>query len=111
MGLLLLTIVLVALPGMRSPIVLDDELQIAHVAQFSGVWDCFAQPDGFGFFRPFKNLIYYGLQEVAGGSMLIWHGVGMGIHLAAVGAANSVPHRVMARDQEAPQGQGCVFGP
>ncbi|MAS91843.1 MAG: hypothetical protein CMO55_01505 [Verrucomicrobiales bacterium] len=85
-GLLLLTIVLVALPGMRSPIVLDDELQIAHVAQFSGVWDCFAQPDGFGFFRPFKNLIYYGLQEVAGGSMLIWHGVGMGIHLAAVGA-------------------------
>lgn len=78
-GLLLLFLILIGLllPAMRSPLAFDDMLSIQQVRQFESWTDAFRQ-DAFSFYRPIKNLFFYGLLQTSGDAILF--------HLATVGA-------------------------
>lgn len=93
-GLMLLVAVL-AWPGFRSPRILDDLIQLDHVARFEGVSQCFTQPDGFGLFRPLKNLLFYAIHHSGSESLLLWHSINLATHFAAMLAAYFLLRRLM----------------
>lgn len=93
-GLMLLVVVL-AWPGMSAPRILDDLIQLDHVAKFEGVSQCFTQPDGFGLFRPLKNLLFYAIHRSGSDSLFLWHSIHLATHLAAVLALYFLLRRLM----------------
>lgn len=79
-ALLLALICLLAWPGMYAPLLLDDLDQMTRVSGFTSWRDCFGW-DAYGLFRPVKNLIYYGLDDI---SLFHWHALNLSIYLAAI---------------------------
>jgi hypothetical protein len=78
--LLLALVFLLAWPGMKSPLMLDDLDQLGHVNRFLSWRDCFGQ-DVYGLFRPVKNLIFYGLTDIP---LPQWHAINLAIYLAVI---------------------------
>jgi len=88
---LLGVVCLIALPGMSSPLMLDDIDQMGFVARFKGWGDCFGR-DAFGLFRPVKNLIFFGSENISIGN---WHRLNLGIYLIAVAAVYLLLRRLL----------------
>lgn len=92
---LMLFVAVLAWPGLSSPRILDDLIQLDHVAKFEGVSQCFTQPDGFGLFRPLKNLFFYAIYHAGSDSLLLWHLIHLATHFAAVLASYFLLRRLM----------------
>jgi len=78
--LLLALVCLLAWPGMKAPLLLDDLDQLDLANGFSSWQDCFGK-DACGLFRPVKNLIFYGLGDV---SVFRWHALNLALYLTAI---------------------------
>jgi hypothetical protein len=59
---------LITLPGMSSPLLLDDNDQMEFVSRFSGWGDCFGR-DSYGYYRPVKNLLFFGIGHSSNASL------------------------------------------
>ena len=81
-SLLLTLVCLLAWPGMKSPLLLDDLDQANHVSAFNSWRDCFGS-DVYGLFRPIKNIIFYAFGNL---SLFNWHALGLLLYLAAIPA-------------------------
>ena len=66
---LLAIICVISWPGMTAPLLLDDNDQLSHVANFQS-WKDNLGPDCYGLFRPLKNFIFYFLGDI---SLYKWH--------------------------------------
>lgn len=91
--LLLLLVTLIAWPGMKSPLLLDDLDQLAHVSRFKSWRDCFGG-DSFGLFRPAKNFIYYTLGDLP---LLQWHALNLSIYLGSIIAVYLLLKRLLGK--------------
>ena len=90
-AVLLALICVLAWPGMRAPLLLDDLDQMTCVSAFSSWQDCFGG-DAYGLFRPVKNLIYYGFGNLFA---FHWHALNLSIYLAAIPLVYLLLRRVM----------------
>jgi hypothetical protein len=81
-SLLLSLVSLLAWPGIRAPMLLDDNDQTHYVGTFDSWKDCF-KPDAYSQFRPIKNIIFYVMQ---GRPLFQWHVLGLSLYLAAIPA-------------------------
>lgn len=88
---LLLVVYVIALPGLSSALFLDDKDQLNYVSRFKNWGDCFAK-DSYGLFRPFKNMIFYGLGDV---SIRQWHLFNLSFFLAAIVAVYGFLRRLL----------------
>lgn len=90
-GILLAILCVISWPGMTAPLLLDDNDQLSHVEKFKSWKDCIG-PDSYGLFRPFKNFIFYYLQDV---SLFNWHAFTLAVYLGAVAALYALLRRLM----------------
>jgi len=83
-GLLLLWLViwLLVLPGMSSPLLLDDLDQLQHVQKFQS-WKEVLKQDCYGLFRPIKNILYYAFHTNGQPPLGAWHAVNLAVYFAA----------------------------
>jgi len=70
---------------------LDDLDQTNYVGGFTSWQDCFGR-DCYGLFRPVKNLIYYGLGDLA---LFKWHALNLSVYLGAVVAVYLFVRRLL----------------
>ena len=93
-GLALLTLVLIGLflPGFASPLIFDDNLSLQQIGRFDHWWQAF-QPDVFSFFRPVKNLFFFGCMQ-AGGSAVLFHTLTLAAYLLATFGVFSLARRL-----------------
>jgi tetratricopeptide (TPR) repeat protein len=78
--LLMALVCLLAWPGMKAPLLLDDVDQMIHAKGFLSWKDCIGR-DCYGLFRPVKNLIYYSFGDL---SLFTWHSLNLSIYLGSV---------------------------
>lgn len=84
-------------PGMSSPILLDDDDGLKHVAKFAS-WQNVFGPDSFGLFRPLKNAIFYWFNQQEEISLGLWHGMVLACFLASIAAVFSLGRMVTKSD-------------
>lgn len=98
-ALLLLLLAIVTLvvfqPVLKAPLVLDDNITLNHIRQFKG-WQQAWQADAFHFFRPVKNLFFYGVQQSHGG-LALYHWINLAAYFAAACAIFTLGLRLSGR--------------
>lgn len=90
-AVLLALVCVIAWPGFKAPLMLDDLDQTNYVGGFTSWQDCFGR-DCYGLFRPVKNLIYYGLGDLA---LFKWHALNLSVYLGAVVAVYLFVRRLL----------------
>jgi len=73
-------VVLLVLPGWRSPIFMDDTTQFWWIALFSSWWEVVTETDCYGYFRPVKNTLYYLLRDHPAEPTHLWRLIVLGCY-------------------------------